>query len=219
MKKYEYILFDLDGTLLDSSEGVWGSIRYTLERFGLPEPTQDELYAWLGPPVKLSLRNFYSLSEPELEEAVAVFRQRYNSTDLYNAQVYPGMPALLGDLKKVGRKVGVATYKKIDSALDVLRHFELLPYFDEVRGADNEGRFSKHDIINQCLAALGAKDPRAAVMIGDTKYDAEGARRAGVDFIRASYGYGFRSPEDLHGLESVGQAEDVPGLAGMLLNG
>ncbi len=196
MKKYKAVLFDLDGTLLDTSEGILASVRYVIEKEGLPPITGGESDKFIGPPIQNSLKKEYNLSSEEATRLAAIFRERYSTVDLCKASLYPGVLEMLSELRKIGCKIGVATYKRMDYASDILDKFDILPLCDCVEGADFEGRFTKKDIINNCIDNLNC--PKSEVlMIGDTENDLIGAQNAGIDFLAVTFGFGFKDKSKL----------------------
>ena len=188
-------MFDLDGTLLDTSEGILSSVRYIIDKAGLPPLDEAELKTFIGPPIQNSLRRRFGLTPEKAMELGNAFRERYKETDLLKAVPYPGIYELLGGLRAMGLRAAVATYKREDYAVDLLAHFGFLPYFDLVRGSDPAGQLTKADIIRQCIRDLQVRDQSKAVLVGDTLSDAQGAKDAGISFIAAGYGFGYR-PKD-----------------------
>jgi phosphoglycolate phosphatase len=210
------ILFDLDGTLTNSAPGIIGSLKKALARLGYPEPAPDLLRRFIGPPMFGSLEKFCKMSPAEADEAVRVYRGIYNRTGVYENEVYPGIPDLLDRLRESGAKLAVATTKPAFATAKVLEHFALSPRFDFVSAADESERESnKKGLILTALRALDCP-PERAVMVGDTKFDAEGARDAGTDFIGVLYGFGTRGEMEREGARRF--APDVFTLGGMLID-
>lgn len=210
------VLFDLDGTLTDSAPGILGSLKKALAQMGFPEPAPDLLRRFIGPPMFGSLVSFCGMTPPEAEEAVRIYRGIYNRTGVYENEVYPGVPELLDRLRRSGARLAVATTKPAFATAKVLEHFGLSPRFDFVSAADeSERESSKKGLI---LAALRGLDrpPERAVMVGDTKFDAAGARDAGTDFIGVLYGFGTREEMEREGGRRF--APDVSALGGMLID-
>lgn len=213
---YECCLFDLDGTLLDTSAGLLRSLDYAIEKLRLPAFPADKRLSIIGPPVRVSLQNQYQLTEKEADTAVSVFREYYESEALFSAEVYEGIPTVLDDLKTAGYKLALATYKRIDFAERLLHYFSLAEYFDYIGGADFAGILTKTDIINLCVEKLGSEKAKA-LMIGDSRFDAEGAARAGVDFLALTYGFGFKTGADLAAYRHVGMCESPADIEKFLL--
>ena len=188
------VLFDVDGTLLDTSIGITHSVRYTLEKLGLQKLSEDTLRKFVGPPPQEAFQKYVELSKEEAQRAANVYREFYKKEALFEASVYEGILSLLERLKQNGYKIGVATYKREDYALDILRHFGISPYCEVIHGADNENKLTKADIIDLCCVELGV--PKSNIMlVGDTEHDAIGAYRAGVKFCAVTWGFGYKPDE------------------------
>ena len=215
MKHYPYILFDLDGTLTDSGPGVMNAFTYALERFGVEAPDTNALRAIIGPPLRESFQHLGGFSREKAEEAILVFREYYEPIGFYENSVYPGMEAALGELKAAGRTLAVATSKLDVTAYKVLDHFGLSPYFDVVAGSRADGTLSeKSEVLAHALGRLGA-DPADALMVGDRKYDVEGAAENGVACMGVLYGYGSR--EELLSAGAICLAETPADIARLIL--
>lgn len=198
-----HVIFDLDGTLLDTREGIVHSVRYAAQKLGYRELPYEELLTFVGPPIQQSFMDHYGCSKETAQIAADVFRDYYKSEALLEAVPYEGIYELCAELRRRGIKMSVATYKREDYALMLLRHFGFDEYCDPMHGADGENRLKKRDIVRMCMDEMGAV-PRDTVLIGDTKHDETGAREAGVGFVAVTYGFGFRSEADVG--ECVGVA-------------
>ncbi|HCW80332.1 MAG TPA: hypothetical protein DG942_04415 [Ruminococcaceae bacterium] len=188
--KYLLVLFDLDGTLTDSGPGIIASVRYALEQMKKPIPPCDVLRQFIGPPLFDSFTKFCGMSERETEKAIDYFHRIYNSNGVYNNSVYPGIPEMLEDLRRAGSKLAIVTSKPRSMAKLVLKHFGLLKYFSYFSTADESDKGGgKETLIRPILETTGCK-PSDAMMIGDTKFDAAGARKAGTSFLGVLYGFG-----------------------------
>lgn len=193
-KRWRVILFDLDGTLMDTSEGVLASIRYTTETLGFAPLSEETMRTFIGPPVRNSLQRTYHLTENEADQANDVFRNRYKDHDLFLASAYDGIPELLSHLKEEGYLLGVATLKREDYAIRLLDHYHLSEYFDVIHGGDFESKFLKADVLNLCLNELNAA-PDETILVGDTASDGNGARITGIHFLAVTFGFGPDSAE------------------------
>ncbi len=182
------MLFDLDGTLTDSGEGIINCAQLALRHFGLPCEDREALRVFVGPPLRESFPRF-GVPEDRVEEAVDVFRSRYFTVGKFENVPYPGVRELLKRLKEDGIPLYVATSKPEDTALEILNKFELDGYFDAVCGAElAANRDAKDAVIAYLLERLPAGlEP---VMVGDTVYDVEGAGVHGIPTIGVSWGYG-----------------------------
>lgn len=182
------ILFDLDGTLTDSGEGIINCVIYALEHFGLPIPPRDSLRYFVGPPLHES---FIKQGIPAhlAEEAVAVYRERYIPIGKFENTPYDGIRELLEALKNQGHTLYVATSKPEQMSIDILEHFDLARYFDRICGASMDTSRSNKEAVIAYLLEQNGRDENT-VMVGDTKFDVIGAKFHGIPCIGISWGYG-----------------------------
>lgn len=206
------ILFDLDGTLTDSGEGIMNCVEYALEKFGLPIPSREELRIVVGPPLHDSMQKF-GVPADRVDEAVAVFRSRYTPIGIFENYPYPGVQEMLAALKQQGHKLFVATSKPEVMAEKVLKHFGLDGYFDHICGAlMDRSRNSKSDVIAYLLEQNGRADNM--IMVGDTHYDVLGAAAHGIKTIGVSWGYG--EPADMEAAGAIAIAHSCEELLELL---
>ena len=192
MSNYQAVLFDLDGTLLDTSEGILSSVKYTIDVMGF-EPIDDDYFeTFIGPPIQHTLQRIYHLDDATRDRAAAVFREHYRTVDLCKAKLYDGILETLSKLKQRGIKIAVATYKREDYTTKLLDEFRISPYCDWIQGSDFAGKLTKADIIELCLQKLNV-DKSKVLMVGDTEHDMIGAQNAGVDFLAVTFGFGFHN--------------------------
>lgn len=217
MAKYDLVIFDVDGTLLDTTDGVLAAVRYTIGEFGFTPLPEEKLLKFIGPPIQNSFADAYGLSGDILQEIATVFRNRYSQHDLFGAVPYDGIFPLMEALKDNGIMPAVATYKREDYALTLLKHFGFDRYSSIMHGGDHENKLKKADIIQMCISESGISDKKRIVMIGDTENDAVGAEKIGVDFLAVTYGFGFKTPESLNSVKYAGVSGDVPGLLEFIL--
>lgn len=212
---YDMILFDLDGTLTNSEPGILGSVRQTLTRMNFPIPERETLRKFIGPPLWYSFTNFCGMTDAQAEQAVIYYRETYDVSGAFLNLPYPGIPTLLGTLKNLGVPLAVATSKPDNIAFRVLDYFKLSSYFSHVSAPGEEEHSSnKKELILSALHACKIA-PEHAVMIGDTHYDAIGAREAGTDFIGVLYGFGTQAEMEREG--AVQFAKDLSELKNILL--
>ena len=192
------ILFDLDGTIVDSAPGITASLAWTFERLGRPIPTPVELLAYVGPPILDSFRDRGGMTEKEAEHALTVYRPHYLETGIFNSRVYPGVGALVKKIGKSPIPLSLATSKPESLATVTLDFYGLASSFDFLTGAsEDEVRSSKADVVEEALKRLAASgaDISHPVMIGDRGYDVEGAAAHGVPTIFVRWGYGSLAEE------------------------
>ena len=182
------ILFDLDGTLTDSGEGIINCASLALERLGLPVPDRHAMRVFVGPPLHDTFMKF-GVRKDQVDEAIAIFRERYFRIGKFENFPYPGIPELLARLRELGYTLYIATSKPETLALEVTTHFDIAKYFDLICGATlDSSRVNKEDVIAYLMDICGGADN--AVMVGDTHYDVIGAKAHGIDTIGVSWGYG-----------------------------
>ena len=208
MKRIDYVLFDLDGTLTDPGIGITNGVMFALNSFGIDVNDRSELFRFIGPPLRDSFRDFYGMSADEAELAVKKYREYYSVSGLFENEVYPGVRDMLKELSSMGKKLAVATSKPTEFSVKILEHFGLLDHFAFVAGSEFDGtRDKKEDVIRFALKRLGIFDPSSAIMVGDRKFDILGARTCGMDAIGVLYGYGDRC--ELNAAGAVACAKDA----------
>ncbi len=215
MEGVSFVLFDLDGTLTDPGEGITNSVIYAMKAHGFEPPPRDELYSVIGPPLSDSFRRLCGVGPEKASEMILTYREYYADKGIYENKLYPGITAALARLKDAGRTLAVATSKPEMYAQRIIVHFGLSEYFTLVGGCmPDESRAKKAEVIAYVLAALGAA-PESAVMVGDRKYDIEGAAANGVRSIGVLYGYG--SAEELRQAGASLTASDPAAVADIIL--
>ncbi len=193
MKTYHYILFDLDGTLTDSAEGIINCVLYSLEKCGIQESDREKLKAFVGPPLMDSYKNCYHVSEEEALKLTACYRERFSVTGWKENRVYEGIPEVLDALKKAGRHLILATSKPEVYTKQIMELFGLAQYFELICGATLDGRIvQKGQVIACAISQIGLEHKDEMVMVGDRKYDVYGAAEHGIPCIGVLYGYGSR---------------------------
>ncbi|MDE6784283.1 MAG: HAD-IA family hydrolase [Ruminococcus sp.] len=187
MNRYDILIFDLDGTLVDTRPGVLACFKYTLNKLGLP-PYHDP-YKFLGPPLQYSFSTLCGLDEKATEEAIHIYRQKYRTEGIFNAELFNGIEDILRTLKENGYTLAVATCKMEKFAKIILEHFDIAKYFDFIGGAD-ENRYEKSQVIHHVMEELGKTDTSRVLMIGDRDNDVKGAEALGIPCLYALWGYG-----------------------------
>lgn len=211
---YNTILFDLDGTITDSAPGIMRSVSYALEKMDFPPAPYETLRRFIGPPLMDSFMRLTNMTEEEASQAIKYYRELYNADAKFDAFVYDGVPELLKKLKEEGRLVILATSKPQHYAEQILAHFGLDQYFDLIAGPTiGTLKYEKADIIREIfnrlerVSAGNPPDKKTMIMIGDTRFDVEGARICGLDTVGVTYGFGSR--EELIREGAISIAGDV----------
>ena len=182
------ILFDLDGTLTDSGEGIINCATLALEHFGLPVPDRETMRVFVGPPLTDTFVKF-GVPEDKADEAVEVYRSRYTTVGKFENFPYPGIQDMLKKLKAQGHRLLVATSKPESMSIEIMEKFELAHYFDRICGASfDRSRSKKEEVIAYLLEETG--HPENLIMVGDTAIDVTGAAVHGIPTIGVSWGYG-----------------------------
>ena len=182
------VIFDLDGTLTRSEEGIWNCVRYAAEKLGFPVPDAATLRKFIGPPLGWSFMEYMGMSEEMANKAVSTYRERYEAVGLFENRVYPGIRRLLRRLKRDGWYIGIATGKPQRSSERIIEHFGLNRYITKIVGPKDGRGADKELLIRQALP----EDAGEAWMVGDRRFDMEGAKKVGIGAIGAGYGYGSR---------------------------
>ena len=190
-KEFEYVLFDLDGTLTDSGPGIMNGFRYAIQKMGGQVSENDDMRKFVGPPLEVSFEKLLGYSPEDTITAVKHYREYYNNMggNTENS-VYPGIPELLETLKNSGKRLIVATSKNEKPTNFVLDYFDLRKYFDFVSASNDTDRRRKADVIRYAVSECGINDLSSAVMVGDRENDVQAALEVGLESIGVLYGYG-----------------------------
>jgi phosphoglycolate phosphatase len=207
MKAYKLVIFDLDGTILDTTEGILASVEHAVKQLHLPSLTHEEMLTFIGPPVQESFAKYYGLSGRRLQEAADIFRANYSGDNLLLAKPYTGIYSVFDYLCTNNITPAIATYKREDYALKLLKHFKFDRYADIMFGADNENKLRKKDVILKCIEKSTEGNFRNIVVIGDTMHDAIGAAELSLDFVAVRYGFGFKNIDDLSQVNAVASVD------------
>lgn len=208
----QVILFDLDGTLTESGEGIINCVQYALEKLGKKEEHPENLQCFIGPPLKEQFMKYAGLSEEEGEKAVVYYRERYTTTGIFENRLYPKIPELLELLKINNKILAVASSKPEVYVKQILKHFQIADYFTAIVGSELDGRRTeKAEVIEEALRRMHLEEERDKVlMVGDRSHDVQGAISCGLQCIGVAYGYGSR--EELEKAGAVYIADSVEDL-------
>ena len=191
-KNYDAVLFDFDGTLADTGEGIFESVRYAVEALGKPPLSDKQLRSFIGPPIYDSFMNMLDLDHDQTEFAAMKYRERYAEGAMFSLRLYDGIPELLKKLRESGIKVSVASSKPCGFIERIVGHLGMREDFDYIAApAGDDKPESKCELITRAAKALGA-DRSRVLMVGDRRDDMQGARNCGLDAAAVLYGYGSR---------------------------
>ncbi|MBO5410675.1 MAG: HAD hydrolase-like protein [Clostridia bacterium] len=210
--RYKTVLFDFDGTFADTGRGVFAGVAYAVEKLGFEPLTQSVLRTFIGPPLTDSFMAHLSLDESQAAHAIDIFKEYYSSEGVYKFDVYEGIIPLIKDLKACGVKVAIASTKPEVFIRNILDSLEFTDCFDFISAPVSEERVEKSDLM---LAALAATDSsrESAVMVGDRRFDIEGAIAAGLESIGVTYGYGSEEELKKSGATHIaGSADEIRNL-------
>ena len=193
---YKMVVFDVDGTLLDTSEGLLSAIKFALKKHNLKELKDAELKKFIGPPIQESLKKYYNLLPDQITEITATFREQYKSRDLFKAIPYDSVFEVLDWLQEQEVIIAIATYKREDYAVSLMEHFGFNRYTHIIYGADDSNKLTKYDIIKKCLDRAENLPPEEILVVGDSNSDGVGAKINGCDFCGVTYGFGTKTSQD-----------------------
>ena len=191
MKEYNYYLFDFDGTLCDTTEGIFNSILYSLDCYGIKETDIEKLHFFVGPPLFESYKTVYGVSDDDAKWLIEKYRERYKLKAAEESAIYPGIAELLKTLKEKGKKIAIASSKPKLFVEEISKYHNLDIYYDFISAEDfKNNHSSKEDLINACLDFFGNPPKEEVIMTGDRFYDIDGAKAVGLDSAGAVYGFG-----------------------------
>ncbi len=207
--RYQYILFDLDGTLTDPALGITNSIIYALKKYGIEVGERSELFKFIGPPLAESFEKYYGFSEEKAKQAVEYFREYYRDQGIFENVVYDGVEELLKTLKEKNKQLLVATTKPEVFAKQILEHFAIAQYFSFIAGSNLDGtRVKKDEVIAYALESCKITDLAKTIMIGDREHDVLGAKKIGIASIGVLFGYGDRVEQEKAGADYIVERVD-----------
>ena len=204
LKNKKYLLFDLDGTLTDSQEGILRCFRHAFETLGIEVPDEGRMKSFLGPPLSASFRSVIGEDEVKVAEAVRIYRERYSTIGLFENRPYDGTDILLRKLRDSGYTLAVATSKPEVFSRRILDRFGLSEYFEVITGCGLDGTLdTKAEVIEETLRRLGAADKAECIMIGDRKQDILGAHEAGLECIGVYWGFAEDGELEASGADAI----------------
>lgn len=190
------VLFDLDGTIIDSFEGITKSVQYALHAQGIEVQDLRELTEFIGPPLKIMFPKKFGFDEKTTKTAIKKYRERFDAVGVFENELYPDVRETLQKLRDRGYPLALASSKPEDACIRILNQHGITALFDEIVGAAlDDNIITKEDVLLEVFRRMKMKNPKDGVLIGDTIYDVEGAKRVGMDCIGVAYGFGKR--EDL----------------------
>lgn len=201
------IIFDFDGTITDTSEGILDVHRFVLNTMGREVPSEEELCGVIGANLLTTYIEKIGFTDLDARVAVRIYRERYTEVGIHKAILYPGFVDVIKNLKNKGYKIGVATLKVEDFAKSMLNEMGIVDYFDEVCGMDSNDSCNKVGLILKCCDLYGC-EKRETTLVGDSKNDFIGAQQAQVDFIGVTYGFGFKA-EEKYEFQTVENCKDL----------
>ena len=213
---YQYVFFDLDGTLTDSQEGVLECVRYAIAAMGRPLPEDRNLLKFIGPPLQNSFMQYCGLSREEAQEALRLFREQYVPVGQFKNRPAPGIADMMGRLKARGLTLALASSKAESQCVSICERFGFAPHLAVIAGSSESRDQSKADVIREAMARLGLTDPRRALMVGDRKYDVEGAGACGMDCAGVEF-FGYAPPGELEAAGAVTVVGTVAELEAFIL--
>ena len=205
MANFDYVIFDFDGTVADTGEGILKSLQYSFEAMGDPIPDLGDLKKFIGPPIYYSYTTFYGVSEDDVDLYVKKYRERYREKGIYESKVYDGVRELIVYLKEENIKVGIASSKPEQLIYAVSDYLEITDLFDAIVGvkSDNSRHSTKAGLISQAMVDLGAEDKNKVLMVGDRMFDIDGAHDAGIKCCGALWGFGSEEEFRLHNADFI----------------
>ncbi len=209
------VLFDLDGTILDSKPGIFRSLTYALDSLSLPIPPETELMGFLGPPLPMGFEHVCRVPRESVSEAVRLYREYYNGGGKFEAAIYDGVKEVLTSLRERGIRTCITTSKPQVFARQILEHFGISSLFDGIYGSELDGsRSHKAEVMRFCMEQQGI-EPAQAILVGDRYFDVDGAKTFSMPCVGVLYGYG--TLEELQTAGAAYLASDTTALLDLLL--
>ena len=215
---YRYILFDLDGTLTDSKEGIFNCLRYALEKMGRPVPPEEELFKFIGPPLQDSYMRFCGMTQEEAVEGLRLFRERYTPIGKFENTPAPGAAELCDRLKARGYRLALASSKPEEMCVAICERFGFARSLETIVGSAPGDDWEKADVIREAMSRMGLteQDRPAILMVGDRKFDVLGARECGLDCAGVEF-FGYAEEGELEAAGAVAVVQTVEALEEFIL--
>ncbi len=216
MAQFTHIIFDLDGTLTDNTQGIINSLKYAFDRMQIDDYPEDKLNDFIGPPLQWGFSQLFGMNERNTKLAVEFFREYYSENGWHQNVPYDGIPEMMAELDRLGKRMYIATSKFEKFAVRIIEHFEMDKYILQVKGADYKGeKANKTQIITDLLQMQQLAPSEEIVMVGDTLFDMEGGKQNGLSTIAVAYGFG--KEHELKAAQPDFYAEDVEELYELLI--
>ena len=208
MKMYKYLIWDMDGTLVNTYRGIYNAYEHTFEKLCLKFQGDEFVRNVIGAPLKDVFTKVIGMCEEDAIYGMQIYRDYYEERGIFEVDEYPQIRELLAELSREGYHLSVGTLKREEFAKRIIKELDIAQYFSEVKGIDNNDRLTKKDIVNKCVELAGCHK-REVILIGDSEYDEEGARLAGVDFLAVMYGYGFQKISPRYAIAQANSVGEV----------
>lgn len=191
MSRFTHIIFDLDGTLTDNTQGIINSLKYSLDKMHISEYPENLLEGFIGPPLQWGFSQLFGLNERDTKLAVEYFREYYGENGWHQNVSYDGVNEMMAELDRIGKKMFIATSKLEKYAVQIMEYFEFDKYIIQLKGADYHAKkATKTELISELLTTQQLVPSKDIVMVGDTIYDMEGGKENGLSTVAVSYGFG-----------------------------
>ena len=206
---FDAVLFDFDGTVVDSSQGIYSSVLYALDAFGYPKPDEETLRYFIGPPLAHSFMHLFHADEPRAQALVEKYRECYRMKGIREVRLYDGIRPLLSILRESGVRLGIASSKPTAFIREMLSMLESEDCFEQVTGIDfSQKDPDKAELIRTTMQSLGLSEKSRVLMVGDRHFDIDGAHRAGIPCAAVLYGFGSREEFQEAGAEYIASSPE-----------